>query len=133
MELVDVHSWLHDSRERNLMQEITLNWSTFGVVLVDVFFFGVLYALFVRWLWTKKVEGQTAWLVVGGVAVVLTLSIALFGLLIIAVLFALFAAAGLPMVAEYVERVHRIHMRDLEAAQKLARETVDDADASPDR
>lgn len=133
MELVDVHSWFHDSRERNRMQEITLNWSTFGIVLVDVFFFGVLYALFVRWLWTKKVEGQTAWLVVGGVAVVLTLSIALFGLLIIAVLFALFAAAGLPMVAEYVERVHRIHMRDLEAAQKLARETVDDADPSPDR
>lgn len=115
------------------MQEITLNWSTFGFVLVDVFFFGVLYALFVRWLWTKKVDGQTAWLVVGGVAVVLVLSIALFGLLIIAVLFALFAAAGLPMVAEYVERVHRIRQRDIEAAQQLARETVCDADPSPDR
>jgi len=116
-----------------MMQQIPLNWSVFGFVLVDAFFFGVFYALFVRWIWTKKVEGQTAWLVVGGVAVVLVLSIALFGLLIVAVQFALFAAAGLPMVAEYVERVHRMRRQDLEAAQKLAKETVCDADASPDR
>lgn len=115
------------------MQEITLNWSVFGVVLVDAFFFGVFYSLFVRWLWTKNVEDQTVWLVIGGVAVVLVLSIALFGLLIIAVLFALFAAAGLPMVAEYVGRIHLMRQRDIEAAQKLARETVCDADPSPDR
>lgn len=115
------------------MQEITLNWSVFGVVLVDAFFFGVFYSLFVRWLWTKKVEDQTVWLVVGGVAVVLVLSIALFGLLIIAVLFALFAAAGLPMVAEYVGRIHLIKQRDAQTARELEKETVCDADPSPDR
>ena len=115
-----------------MFQQIVLNWSVFGFVLADAFFFGVCYALFVRWLWTKRVEDQTAWLVVFGVGFVLVLSIALFGLLIVALFFALFAAAGLPMVIEYVERVHRARKLDAETAKRLEKEAFD-ADARSDR
>lgn len=115
-----------------MFQQIVLDWSTFGFVLADCFFFGVCYALFVRWLWIKKVEDQTALLVVFGVGVVLVLSIAFFGLYLVALLFALFAAAGLPMVVEYVERIHRSRTLDAETARRLEKEVIR-ADASTDR
>lgn len=105
-------------------QEMAVNWSLFGYVFADALLFGLFYALFVRWLSGKKVEGQTAYLVVFGVAVILLLSIPLVGLLYTALLFALFAASGFFMVIEYVDRIHREKKSDLEALKRIAEEAV---------
>lgn len=115
-----------------MVQEMDVNWTILGLSLAGALFFGVAYAWFVRWLASKSVEGQTAYLVVGGVTVAVLISIPSIGLLNAAILFAIFAACGLPMVLEYVARVHIERQRDLEAANALARESLDD-DTSADR
>lgn len=115
-------------------QTLELDWLVFSAVLADALLFGICYALLVRWLYVKKVEDQTVWLVVFGVGSILVISIAFFGLLIVALFFALFAAAGLPMTIEYVGRIHLMRLRDAEEARRLLdREAVQDADASTDR
>ena len=112
-------------------QAIAINWIVFSLCLVNAMFFGIFYALFVRWISIKQVDGQTAYLVVGGVGVVLLLTIPLIGLINALVVFALFGAAGLPMVIEYVDRVHQEYRRDLQHAESLAREVVKNDNETP--
>jgi membrane protein implicated in regulation of membrane protease activity len=71
--------------------------------------------------------------VVGGVSAVLLLASVMVGLLNMAILFGLFAAAGLPMVIVYVDRVHRERQRDLEALKRIAQEAVGDEHKAADR
>lgn len=100
------------------MQAMSFDWAVFGTTLAALFLFGILYAMLVRWLSNHDVEGQTAYAVVGGVTVALLFSIPSFGLLVVAMLFAYFAACGLPMVVEYGDRVHkRRKARELEQQQ----------------
>lgn len=105
-------------------QAIAFNWIVFSLCLVNALLFGVFYALFVRWISIKEVEGQTAYLVVAGVGVTLLLTIPLIGLINTLMVFALFGSSGLPMVIEYVDRIHRERQRDLEKAKSIANEAV---------
>lgn len=114
-------------------QAMAFNWAFFGFILADALLFGIFYALFVRWISKAKIEGQTAYLVVGGVSAVLLLASVMVGLVSMAILFALFAAAGLPMVIEYVDRVHHERRRDLEALKRFAQEEVGDEHKAADR
>lgn len=67
--------------------------------------FGILYASFVRRLRrrTNGRHGQTAWLVAFGVAVVVAVFSALTDAETAQLLILLFAAAGLPMIVEYID------------------------------
>lgn len=113
------------------MQAMSFDWAVFGTTLAALFLFGIVYALLVRWLSNHDVEGQTAYAVVGGVTVALLFSIPTFGLLPVAMLFAYFAACGLPMVVEYGDRVHKRRkarmqeqLDDEENARRIALESL---------
>ena len=108
------------------MQSMVFNWTVFSLTLAALFCFGICYALLVDWMDRNKVSGQTAYMVVGGVAVALIASIPTFGLIAVAVSFSYFSACGLPMVIEYSLRVHRERRRDEESAAALAKEAIND-------
>ena len=75
------------------------------IATLSLFIFGIAYAVIVRRLRqrTHGHHGQTAWLVVVGVGVVVGVYAALTDLQSAGLLALLFAAAGLPMIAEYVD------------------------------
>ena len=75
------------------------------IATLSLFIFGIAYAVIVRRLRqrTHGHHGQTAWLVVVGVGVVVTVYGLLTDIQSAGLLLALFTAAGLPMVAEYVD------------------------------
>lgn len=107
-------------------QEIAINQLTFGITLAALLVFGIAYAMLVRHMSNKKVSGQTAYMVVGGVAVALIASIPTFGVTAVVIFFCYFSACGLPMVIEYDLRVHNERRRDEEAAAALAKEAIKD-------
>lgn len=109
------------------MQLVAFDWTVFSLTLAALFFFGIVYAMIVRRMSQNNVTGQTAYMVVVGVSVALIASIPTFGLTIIAVLFAYFAACGLPMVVEYAFRVHEERRKDLDAATALAISAINNA------
>ena len=106
------------------MQSLAVSQMIFSLTLAGLFFFGIAYAFLVRWMADRKVEGQTAYVVIGGVAVALIGSIFTIGLVNMAILFAYFSACGLPMVVEYTDRVHKQRRTDLENAEALAKEVL---------
>jgi hypothetical protein len=103
---------------------MALNWSFFGWSLAGAFVFGIIYACVVRYLSIKKIEHQTPWLVVFGVAVTLLIAVPTFGPGPLSILSLFFAASGLPMVIEYVLRVQNAQREDAEKAQEIAKELV---------
>lgn len=105
-----------------------MNQPVFGITLAALLFFGILYAMLVRHMSINKVSGQTAYVVVGGVAVALIASIPTFGIETVVIFFCYFAACGLPMVIEYDLRVHNERRRDEEAAAALAKEAMQDVE-----
>lgn len=111
-------------------QEIAMDWTVFGLTLAALFIFGINYALFVNWMAHQKVSGQTAYIVVVGVAVALMASAPTFGPHVIAIMFSYFAACGTPMVIEYGIRVHKARRKDEEAAQALAKEAIQEGIAN---
>ena len=115
------------------MQTMEINWLVFGLTLAALFLFAVIYAYLTRQMVIRKVEGQTVWMVVGGVSVVVTAFIPTFGLLVPVMVMAGFVAAGLPMIYEYVTRVHDAQRSDLENAKALAAEILKHDDTAPDR
>ena len=115
-------------------QVISLNWTVFSLTLASLFLFAVSYAYLTRQMVIRKVEGQTAWMVVIGVTVVVVSQVPTFGLLIPALFLAAFAAAGLPMIYEYVTRVHDANRADMDNAKALAARLLNsDDDDAPDR
>jgi len=98
----------------------------FGLSLVGLFFFAVLYAMLVRLASKKKLEGQTAWAVVVGVAATLLAMVPTLGLEVVAIIFCYFTVAGIPMIVEYVLRVHAEHREDEEKAKGIARDLIGD-------
>jgi len=109
-----------------MTQEITVNWTVFSLTLAALFFFALAYAYMTRQMVIRKVEGQTAWMVVGGVTVVVVSQVLTFGLLIPALFLAAFTAAGIPMIVEYVTRVTDANRADIEKAKELAKEMLND-------
>ena len=116
-----------------MTQEITVNWTVFSLTLAALFFFALAYAYMTRQMVIRKVEGQTAWMVVGGVTVVVVSQVLTFGLLIPALFMAAFAAAGLPMIFEYVTRVTDANRADIEKAKELAKEMLSNDGQTRDR
>jgi hypothetical protein len=106
------------------MKEIAVNWLVFGVSLTSLLLFGILYSILIRWGSKKAVEGQTAWAVVVGVTVTLLGMIPTFGLMTIALIFAGFAASGIPMIVEYILRVHKAQQTDKENAKGIAKDLL---------
>ncbi len=111
-----------------MFQEKAIDWTVFGLSLAGLFLVCVFYALAVRMLSKEKLEGQTAWAVVIGVAITLTAMLPFFGLEIVAYILCYFVAAGIPMIIEYIDRVHREQVNDTEKARSLAREIIDNDD-----
>jgi hypothetical protein len=106
------------------MQFSALDYPVFILTIISLFLFGVLYAAFVRHLARQSVEGQTAYLVVVGVGVTLLGATAVIGIETALLLFACFAASGLPMVVEYILRMHLARRRDQEQAKQAARDLL---------
>lgn len=100
------------------MQEIAINWQVFGSVFALLLLFGCLYATLVNYMARKGVEdGQTAWLVVVGVAVTLVGSAFVVGVQVALLVAGCFVASGLPMVTEYVWRNWHNRQKDHEQAR----------------
>jgi|SRR3990172_2085922 len=116
-----------------MMQSMAFDWTVFGLTLAALVFFGICYALLINWMSKKQVNGQTAYMVVGGVAVALIASIPTFGLFTVSILFSYFAGCGLPMVIEYGMRVHAEQRKDLEAATAIAKEAIEAEEPGDDK
>ena len=94
------------------MQFLGMNWLVFGAVWMIVFLICCLYALLVRVMANSGVDGQTAWMVVVGVVIVLVGLAFVAGLEIALIAAALFVAGGIPMIIEYVSRVEKARKTD---------------------
>jgi hypothetical protein len=105
-------------------QVLSPNYLQFGLVLATLFLFGVVYAYLVRWLANSNVQGQTAYAVVGGVGVTVLVSAVVIGMTNALYLIICFAASGLPMIVEYVNRVHGEHRKDQQSAQQVAKDLL---------
>jgi hypothetical protein len=106
------------------MEQIAINWQTFGWTLAADFLFGVFFAGVVRWASRRRLVGQTAWAVVVGVTVVLLSLIPTFGLFVIALVFGAFGAAGVPMILEYIDRVQKEIEADNAKSKGLAKDLL---------
>lgn len=106
------------------MQEKVDFWQTFGLILVALFMFGLVYAILIRWLSKKKVKGQTAYSVVFGVAVTVTAMGPVIGWQNVLYVLAGFAASGLWMILEDVQRAWLEDQADREKAKKMAEDLL---------
>jgi hypothetical protein len=93
-----------------------------GVTLGGLGLFGLAYAALVRHVTSKKVEGQTAYLVAVGVFVTVVGMIPVIGLENGLLTLVGFGFTGTPMILEYVLRIHKTQKRDREEAARIARE-----------
>lgn len=105
------------------------NWQVFGLVLAAEFIFAIGFAFLTRYLAKNGPEGQTLWMVVVGVAVVVAISGPLVGWENVRTLAACFGVAGLPMAIEYLGRV----VREEREARRVREEGLDDGHAGTDR
>jgi hypothetical protein len=106
------------------------DWAITGIgqVCLVALAFGVMYALFVRWMTRKGLEGYTAFIVAGGVFGTLAIASLSIGVEAAALALLIFGFTGAPMIAEYVLRVHEERqyareraLQDARAAQELAK------------
>lgn len=107
------------------MQISAVIWPTFGLVLAALFLFGCFYAALVRFMAQRGADGQTAWMVVGGVAITLCGGTVVGGLEAGLVFLACFAASGLPMVVEYVWRYESARRADHEQAKRHSKDDLE--------
>lgn len=112
------------------MQSKDANWQVFGWTLGVALLLGIGYSIFIHWVSKKHLVGQTAWSVVVGVTFTLLTMIPFFGLDTVALMFAYFGAAGVPMIVEYLARVQDDMKRDAESAREVAKGLVNDHETS---
>jgi len=86
------------------MQCNSVDWQTFGLVLALVFVFSMGLAFLTRLVNNHKLRGQTFWLVVVGVAMVVAMMGFVIGWLAVGLLVVGFAVAAIPMAVEYFWR-----------------------------
>ena len=108
------------------MQEIAVNQPQLSLGLLAAFLFGIIFAFFVRWSSRKKWIGQTAWIVSLGVAGTLLTMVPAFGIRVVAIVFVFFAASGIPVIFEYLQRVMEELRKDNEGAKDLASEFLNE-------
>jgi hypothetical protein len=106
------------------MQFISINYPVFSLTIGALFLFGLVYAYIVRRLARAGVQGQTAYTVVVGVGITVLAAGWLIGWLNVILLLACFAASGLPMVIEYVNRTHHEQKRDRQDARSIAKDLL---------
>lgn len=106
------------------MQTSSINYPVFILTLAVLLFFGVIYAYVVRRMAEAAVQGQTAYTVVVGVGVTVVASGMLIGWENVMLLICCFGASGLPMILEYVSRVHREQKRDRSEAKAVAKDLL---------
>lgn len=105
-----------------------INGENFGLVLVLLFVFGVLYALLTNYMARRGIEDQTVWLVVVGTLATIFGASFLTGIKNALILLACFTASGFPMIVEYVVRVENAKRRDKQAASAVTKGLLDDHD-----
>lgn len=101
---------------------MAIDWTVFGLVLAGELIFAIALALVVRYMATNGPTGQTLWMVVVGVAGVVTIASPLIGWFAFVILAACFSVAGIPMGVEYLTRMSDEHV----AARKTLEGTLDD-------
>ncbi len=104
--------------------ELSVNSGNFWTALVGLLLFGTLYNGLVAYLERKKyIEGFVSLMVVGGVVITL-MGAALISWQASAIVFACFAASGLPMVAGSIWRYMRTRRLMQEADRTEAIEEI---------
>lgn len=106
------------------MQTLSANYPIFILTLLALFFFGLIYAYFIRQISRAGVQGQTAYAVAFGVGVTVLASIGLIGAVNVALLLACFAASGVPMILEYANRTHHEQKSDRQAVKNIAKDLL---------
>ena len=99
------------------MQFSGINWLFFGLVLAGLHVLAWLFAALVRYMARRGIEGQTAWMVVVGVAVTGVAAAPFVGVENALIFAAFFVASGTPMVVEYVSRVESSRQVDRKQAK----------------
>lgn len=97
------------------------DWLQIGLVLALVLLFAIGMAIWTRWTASAKLQGQTIWHVVVGVAGVVLISSIHIGLEDASFLIICFTVAFVPMASEYFDRLKREEVK----AQKALEEAVD--------
>lgn len=110
------------------LQDIAGDWRLVGLILALEFIFSGLVASWTRWAFNAKLQHQTIWHVVVGVAGVVVISGLRIGLENSGFLLACFSTAFIPMAIEYFGRLKR----EEEEAQRVREESID-VDAGADR
>jgi|GEM_PF-1936910 hypothetical protein len=101
---------------------MAIDWTAFGLVLAGELIFAIVLAVIVRFIAIKGPTGQTLWMVVVGVAGVVTIASPLIGWFSFVIMAACFSVAGIPMGIEYLTRMSDEHI----AARKTLEGTLDD-------
>lgn len=109
-------------------QQMAGDWLEVGLILALVLLFAIGVAIWTRWTADAKIQGQTLWHVVVGVAGVVVISSIRIGLIDASFLIICFTVAAIPMAIEYFSRLQR----EEAAAQKALEESVD-VNAGADR
>ena len=109
-------------------QDMANGWQLVGLILALELLFACLVAIWTRWAANAKLQGQTIWHVVVGVAGVVGIAGLKIGLEPVTFLSACFAVAAIPMAIEYFGRLKREEAE----AQKVREESID-VDASANR
>lgn len=104
------------------------DWQLIGLILALELLFAIGVAAWTRITAMARIQGQTIWHVVVGVAGVVVISSLWIGWNAVGLLLACFSIAALPMAVEYFERVHR----EEKEAQRVREESVD-GNSSADR
>src|ERR1051326_9143066 len=103
------------------IQQMAGDWLEIGLTLALIAIFATGVAFWTRWTAEAKIQGQTIWHVVVGVAGVVVISSLRVGLVNASFLIICFTVAGFPMAIEYFGRLKR----EEAAAQKALEESVD--------
>ena len=97
------------------------DWRLVGLVLALELIFSGLVAVWTRWAFNAKLQHQTIWHVVVGVAGVVIVAGLRIGIDATIFLLSCFALAFIPMAIEYFGRLKR----EEEEAQKVREESID--------
>jgi len=101
----------------------------FEIMLLVLLVFGLGYNSLVSWIGRKHYDrGYTSFMVVGGVSIVLLSAVPIVGLEVVLRLFAMFCAAGLPMVVGSMARHAKDQAYTEIEVHKILKETLDDTE-----
>lgn len=104
------------------------DWRLIGLILALELLFAIAVAIWTRWAFNAKLQGQTIWHVAVGVAGVVIIAGLRMGMDAVGFMLLCFLLAGFPMSIEYFGRLKREEAE----AQKVREESLD-VDAGANR